>query len=188
MSPTEGPGRRGIETYRRAARYVVVTGAELPGSAGRLADMDAVIDRTVARLDVGAGAPGCADPRAHVEHPGAALDDAVRSRLPPELERLIRDGVPIGQRSQQFHRVVQWLKDLDYTVDQIDRVLTRHPGGIGAKYVGRLTAEVERCYAKPSGQSGGTHRQHGANEASPLRSSGTARPTRTPSPGGWSST
>jgi primase-polymerase (primpol)-like protein len=46
------PGTGGsIETYRRATRYIVVTGLPLHGERDRLENIDTLIDETVARLD-----------------------------------------------------------------------------------------------------------------------------------------
>ncbi len=40
-----------LETYRRATRFIVITGNQLPGTPSRLANIDPVIDITVVRLD-----------------------------------------------------------------------------------------------------------------------------------------
>ena len=40
-----------IETYRRCERFITVTGNILPGAPDQLADGDALLDETVARLD-----------------------------------------------------------------------------------------------------------------------------------------
>jgi hypothetical protein len=40
-----------IETYRRAERYITVTGDVLPGTAMQLADIDALMDDVVSKLD-----------------------------------------------------------------------------------------------------------------------------------------
>ena len=42
-----------LETYRRAERYIVMTGDALPGSSMVLADLDAIMDAVVAELDAG---------------------------------------------------------------------------------------------------------------------------------------
>jgi primase-polymerase (primpol)-like protein len=42
-----------LETYRRAERYIVMTGDALPGSSMVLADLDAIMDAVVAELDGG---------------------------------------------------------------------------------------------------------------------------------------
>lgn len=67
------------------------------------------------------------------------------SSVPAELLRLIRDGAPDGQRSEQFHHAVRWCADCGLPADRIVALLEQHPEGIGAKYAGRLAAEVDRC-------------------------------------------
>jgi hypothetical protein len=68
--------------------------------------------------------------------------------LHPDLVELIRDGVPIGERSEKFHHVVGWLKDENYSAGAITNLLEAHPGGIAKKYKGRLEGEVKRCFDK----------------------------------------
>lgn len=65
-------------------------------------------------------------------------------KLPDELLRLVRDGAPEGQRSEQFHHAVRWAADCGLAADRIVALLEQYPEGIGAKYAGRLAAEVER--------------------------------------------
>ena len=66
------------------------------------------------------------------------------SSLPDDLLRLIRDGAPEGQRSEQFHHAVRWAADCGLQADRIVALLEQYPEGVGAKYAGRLAAEVER--------------------------------------------
>src|SRR5262249_49941990 len=40
-----------LETYRRTRRYITISGNQLPGTPSLLADIDPVIDDTVAQLD-----------------------------------------------------------------------------------------------------------------------------------------
>jgi hypothetical protein len=70
------------------------------------------------------------------------------AELPDDLSSLIRDGVPEGERSDQFHHVVCWLHDLGWDVAQIEEMLGRYPDGIAAKYCDRLTEEIARSFAK----------------------------------------
>ena len=67
-----------------------------------------------------------------------------RNDLHPDLLRLIRDGVPEGQRSEQFHHAVRWCADYGMSVDRIVALLEQYPSGIASKYDGRLQGEVER--------------------------------------------
>lgn len=71
------------------------------------------------------------------------------SDLSPGLQELVRDGVPEGQRSEEFHHAVGWLKDEGYSADAIVKVMEAHPGGIAEKYINRdLAKEVKRCFDK----------------------------------------
>lgn len=153
-----------LETYRRATRYIVVTGLQLAGSYEELADIDAVIDTTVERLD-----------RKPEPEPGP-FDFG--GDLPPELDRLVRQGVPESKRSEAFHHAVCWLKDLDYTVEGIEALLSRHPNGIAEKYQDRLRREIERCYgkAKDKGEEAQAERPKDAPQPIPLRWHGETDP------------
>jgi hypothetical protein len=68
--------------------------------------------------------------------------------LHPDLAALIREGVPTGSRSEEFHHVVGWLKDGNYSAEAITRLLEAHPDGIAEKYEGRLDKEVKRSFDK----------------------------------------
>jgi hypothetical protein len=93
-------------------------------------------------------APGSEQPRETppTSKPSSAEIDL--ASLPPDLAELIREGVPTGERSEKFHRVVASLKDRSYSADAITSLLEAHPGGIAEKYAGRLDTEVKRCYGK----------------------------------------
>lgn len=127
-----------FESYRRATRYIVVTGVQI-GTSG-LADIDGVIDTLVARLDA-AKKP----PPSSLRPAPARRDD-----LPADLDRLIRDGVPRGRRSEEFHHAVGWLKHLGWMASEIEAELAKFPDGIAQKYIRRLGREVQRCFDKAS--------------------------------------
>ncbi len=82
------------------------------------------------------------------------LDSLIAEHAPARAdgERAIRDitcnGSPVGQRSEDFNRVIWSLASSGLDVDAIEERLAKHPNGIAAKYAGRLRAEIERCYAK----------------------------------------
>lgn len=154
-----------METYRRATRYIVVTGLELNGAPwSGLADLDRIIDGTVAKLDAAKHAEK--DGRKPNGH-GARLDfNDADPQLPPELLDLIRNGAPVSDRSEQFHHVAGWLKDLGYTVEAIEALLGRYPNGIARKYQGRLRPEIERCFGKTIGR-GEQMRSAGQDGSSP---------------------
>lgn len=164
------PGTGGsVETYRKAARYIVVTGLALEGGFAALANIDGIVDRTVERLDAEAAR------KTKAERDRFDFNTDAQRDLPPELDRLIREGVPVGQRSAQFHHVVGWLKDLNCSVDDIERVLARHPNGIAQKFAGRLRQEIERCYGKTGGHGAGSSKSWNGNEAR-----GSAKPDALP--------
>jgi putative DNA primase/helicase len=78
-----------------------------------------------------------------------AKDDDEAS-LPAELLKLVKEGVPIGKRSEKFHHAVGWLKDLRWSEEAILDLLKRYPTGIADKYVkaNTLKKEVHRSYSK----------------------------------------
>jgi hypothetical protein len=88
--------------------------------------------------------------------------------LPSELRTLVRDGVREGQRSDQFHHTVGWLKDRGYTLPQVVELLHCYPLGIAAKFAGRLQQEVERCWAKLKRPEVEPARGHGAADTEHL--------------------
>ena len=133
-----------IETYRRATRYIVITGMPLDGHGGRLANIDDLIDRTVARLDVDRQP----NPSAHIPASNASVTGIDESNLPSDLLRLIQKGAPEGKRSEQFHRAVSWLKQHGWSQTNIQDIFVKHPDGIGAKFDGRLHQEIGRSFAK----------------------------------------
>lgn len=76
----------------------------------------------------------------------------VFDELPEGLRRLIAEGAPEGQRSEQFHSAIAQLKEHGADADAIEALLSEHPGGIAAKFAGRLRGEIERCYVKAAGR------------------------------------
>jgi hypothetical protein len=108
-----------IEIFRRATRYITISGLQI-GNCSELPILDELIDDLVAQYD---GAE-------HI------------------IDRIIRFGVPEGQRSEAFGRVVWSLAGKGYTQKQIEEELSKYPDGIAAKYAERLAAEIDRCYSK----------------------------------------
>jgi predicted P-loop ATPase len=76
---------------------------------------------------------------------GEATDEAT---LPDELLEVIRQGAPVGKRSEQFHKVVAELKRRNWTAEAVIALLSKYPNGIAKKYSKRLRREVERSYGK----------------------------------------
>lgn len=69
--------------------------------------------------------------------------------LSPTLGKLIVEGVEPGEdRSEKFQHVVWRLQEHGYGIDQIEALLTQHPGGVATKYEGRLRKEIERSFGK----------------------------------------
>jgi putative DNA primase/helicase len=68
--------------------------------------------------------------------------------LPDDLKHLIENGAQPGERSDQFHHAVGWLKQLHWRADDIIDLLERYPDGIARKYRRRLIREVNRCFDK----------------------------------------
>lgn len=70
------------------------------------------------------------------------------SRLPMALQNLIKAGVAEGERSEQFHRAVAWLKDEGVAYEVALGMLHSFPYGISSKYIDRLEIEFKRCWGK----------------------------------------
>ena len=85
--------------------------------------------------------------------------------MPVDLGELIRDGAPIGERSERFFYVVATLKDRGFSVDEIESLLANNPAGIAEKYEGRLRSEIERCFdkAKPNENKDAASNEHRAS-------------------------
>jgi hypothetical protein len=125
----------GIELYRRAVRFITVSGLEI-GECRELPNIDTLIDGLVAERENGGG--------------GGNGHDVATDFAPPDTNLLIKYGVRQGQRSENFARVVWSLASSGVTIDGILAQLRQHPGGIAKKYgtAKRLRKEVERCYGK----------------------------------------
>lgn len=156
-----------LETYRVAERYIVITGAALEGFGGELQNIDAPVDRWVAKLDDDKAAEREADRAARQKAKGetigerfAAHVERVRvyadSNLPRDLEDLIRYGAPEGARSDKFFHAVGWLKDRGHSPGDIEQILSAYPDGIAAKFMDRLRPEIERAYDKADTKSRAT--------------------------------
>jgi hypothetical protein len=128
-----GHNGAGIELYRRAVRYITVSGLQI-GNSDTLSNIDALIDSLAS------------------EHGDAKLAD-VATQADFEFGKrgingLIRNGAPERQRSEAFQGAVWRLGNCGYTVDEIEHTLAAHPNGIAKKYEGRLRKEIERSYGK----------------------------------------
>ncbi|HVI27287.1 AAA family ATPase [Hansschlegelia sp.] len=137
-----------VELYRRAKRFIVVTGLPLHNAEAGLSNIDRVMDEVFARHATKpvrqAPEPLTLDLNQKPVPPTASAS----ADLPRGLADLVANGAPEGERSDQFHHAVGWLKDLGWTAPSILNLLEAHPRGIAAKYQGRLKAEVDRSFGK----------------------------------------
>src|SRR5262249_20983244 len=128
-----GHNGAGIELYRRAVRYITVSGLQI-SKADTLSNIDGLIDSLAS------------------EHSDAKLADVATQADfvfgKRGINDLIRSGVPERQRSEAFQGAVWRLANCGYTVDEIERTLAAHPNGIAKKYEGRLRKEIKRSYRK----------------------------------------
>ena len=105
-----------LEAYRRAERYIVITGNPLPGSNHDIVDIDAHIDATVAELDA---------KKAHREQnkPGTPEDGGHHERQQggdeDELWQAINADVPFGQRSEKVWWVINEMFRRGYRVEAV---------------------------------------------------------------------
>jgi putative DNA primase/helicase len=119
----------GVEVYRRATRYITVSGLE-QGHCTKLVNIDALIDKIVAQYD---------NATSHERHGGNSFDD---------IDELIKNGAPETQRSEAFARVVWSLAGQGLSQNEIEDLLKQYPNGIAFKYNKRLRKEIDRCYTK----------------------------------------
>jgi hypothetical protein len=122
-----------IEIFRRATRYITVSGLEL-GHCVELPNIDRLIDMLVAHFD--GGTQKTDGQQAEFGNGGDDIDD------------LIKHGAPEGQRSEAFARCVWSLAGQGLSQKEIEQELNRHPDGIASKYGKRLSGEIKRCYEK----------------------------------------
>jgi Family of unknown function (DUF5906) len=126
-----------LEIYRRSkGRYITISGKQLFPGSDELVNIDALIDGVTARFNRSSG---------NGADPGFAFESD------DPLETLIRQGAPIGQRSEKFQSCVWSLANRGLSVDDIERKLSQYPAGIAAKYMnrpGRLREQIERSYGK----------------------------------------
>jgi len=164
-------GREGaaVELYRGAIRYITVSGTEI-GNCNQVGNIDGLIDSLLAEHD--RAEHGRANGGAKANGAGANGDD--------DIDRLIRNGAPEGQRSEAFNRVIWSLAATGASVDEIVTELERYPGGIAEKYAGRLAVEVERCWRKwaqcRSNDRRGDRRQADGENTATLRRANTIEP------------
>ena len=128
-----------LEIYRKAPRYITVTGDALEGYNVDFMNIDAVIDRV--KRDDNAPEPdpiqddARTEPRDFSDVPSWVMED-VTSR-------------DIGERGRKLYGIIIDLKELGWSASDIERVLLKYPdSGIVQKYKGRLGHEIRRAYGK----------------------------------------
>jgi hypothetical protein len=174
-----------VEFYRKCNRFITFSGMQVYGEypslprTTQLPVYDALFDALYARFSDEKTRP---TPEAceftggvHIaveevkdEAPKNDYDLNDAGEQAPGIQELIEKGAPVGQRSEAFQKAVWSLAAQGWTAEQIAEELAKHPNGVGAKYAGRLPAEVARSFGKWQ-----TQQQAGT----------TGRPAPAPSPG-----
>src|SRR5262249_1514555 len=103
-----------IEVYRKATRYITVSGAEI-GRCAELSNIDTLINGIVTRHDHAEERKNNSGNEKRFDVDGIFHDD---------IEHLIKNGTPKGQRSEGFSKVVWSLAAQDQSIDP-DRANTR---------------------------------------------------------------
>jgi hypothetical protein len=130
-----------VELYRNTARYITISGLEI-GSCPELPPFDDFIDTVFARF-TGTATPASSSGRLDLNTAGPQ-----HSTTPDDYENIIRNGAPVGNRSDLFQAVVWHLANRGKSINEIVEELAKHPDGIGQKYANRLHKEVTRSYDK----------------------------------------
>jgi hypothetical protein len=146
-----------LELYRNTGRYIVVTGVQI-GSTPSMSATE-IPDRLAKHYSIGqsqsartfdddAGDEKAASPAGK----SGGLDfNQAPSQADDDIEDLIQNGAPEGQRHQAFQRVINTLAAQGLDCDEIEAKLRQYPNGIAAKFLDgrdRLRAEIDRSYAK----------------------------------------
>jgi hypothetical protein len=132
-----------IEIYRKSVDFLTITGDEI-GHCTRLGNIDKLIDRI----------HGLCLPKPEISSPQLSPTRVRGSKrkLPDQLLLLIATPFSKGERSEGFYRAVKWCQSYGYSAGDIVGLMRQYPGGVAAKYLSRLDAEVQRCYNKPGGE------------------------------------
>jgi hypothetical protein len=135
-----------VETYRNCERYITISNVPLKDVTTELADIDSLLDDVVAELRP------TPPPQQEKKADGGTADANgfafLEGSLPPDLLAIVRDGVPVGKRSDEFFHAVGWLKDEGWSLPDVITLLEKYPRGIRAKYDRQWQAEVRRSYGK----------------------------------------
>jgi putative DNA primase/helicase len=125
-----------VELFRNTNGYITISGLQL-GKCQSLTPLDDVLDTLLARFD-----------QRNINRRDR-LDQRLRGDN-RNYDDLIRNGAPVGERSELFHSAVWHLASQGHSVEEIERMLAQYPHGIAERYIaeGRLRDEVERSYGK----------------------------------------
>jgi hypothetical protein len=133
-----------VEVFSQSNRYITISGDHVDGTPEDLNNIDDLILRHKKERD---------QPK---QKTTSSTMVPQRSKVPtPRLRALVEDGddkhgkrILEGDRSEQFHHAVGWLKDKGWSFDDIVAYLQQYPDGIAAKYKGRIEQEVQRSFDK----------------------------------------
>jgi hypothetical protein len=135
-----------VELYRRTNQYIAITGLKI-SSSNQLDNVDRVFDWA---------------PRWAAMHPRPKEAKTGNGQHPistgpianmsiEDIDRIIEEGAPAGERSELFHGICWHFAGLGYSIEEIEGILAEHPGGIAKRYIdeGRLLVrEVARCLSE----------------------------------------
>jgi hypothetical protein len=140
----------GVELFRNCERFITVSGLQ-QGCCERLGQIGEYLDTLLAWSEEQVAA---AKRKAKEQSQQSLIDNLLDfNTAGPQVSNfdyqdLIENGAPIGDRSEDFQRVVWHLAGLGWSAEQIAEELAKHPTGIGQKYAKRLLAEVARSFEK----------------------------------------
>lgn len=151
----------GLEVYTAGqSRYITITGLQVPGCwpvVSDIAKVSSLLVENKGRMRPEQPTLAEAAPTKKDFEPAPAYQPRVGSLGlnlghddQGELEQLIKQGAPQGQRSEQFYRAVGLAKRIGWTPEHLEQAMRLNPAGIAAKYISpdRLAAEISRAWGK----------------------------------------
>src|SRR5829696_8436802 len=145
-----------LEVYRRAERYITITGNVFPGCWPNVANLDEEIDELVAELDPPIGAKPNGSAELQPQSNGHDHDhnaEELLARCGAALQKLIRtEAGPLEDRSAVAFSVLLQLIGKGFSDAEIEKLVMAHP--IGRRYAdGKdLAADIRRARAKSDGK------------------------------------
>jgi hypothetical protein len=154
-----------VEFYRDTARYITISGLQISGDypglpvTSELPEYDDLFEALYARFcdDQQRPIPDACEFRAGLHIAIEEIEETESNffdfnnagpQASVDYDDLIENGAPKGERSEEFQRAVWHLAAQGQSAEEIAAGLASHSNGIGAKYAGRLLAEVQRSHAK----------------------------------------